>query len=193
MKRRATLPCSVSSFILPHSSFLRSGRRQKAEGRKTDRRAFGCIRFILLPSSFCLGFPGEKMAPTRSASSNKATVARPPRVLVVDDEAEILDVITDTVAKRLGCRVIVAKNIAQARKALETQRIDLLVTDVNLPDGDGMELLPILALHQPQAQAIVITGDASMDGAIEAMRGGAGDFLPKPFSGADLTERVQRA
>jgi hypothetical protein len=52
---------------------------------------------------------------------------------------------------------------------------------------------PILALHQPQAQAIVITGDASMDGAIEAMRGGAGDFLPKPFSGTDLTERVQRA
>jgi YesN/AraC family two-component response regulator len=76
---------------------------------------------------------------------------------------------------------------------LESQRIDLLLTDVNLPDGDGMTLLPILHLHQPQAQAIVITGAASMDGAIVAMREGASDFVPKPFTGGDLIERVKLA
>jgi FixJ family two-component response regulator len=132
------------------------------------------------------------MAPTKVAGSSKAAVVRP-RVLVVDDEVELLDVIADTVGKRLGCRVIAAKTVAQARKVLESQRIDLLLTDVNLPDGDGMSLLPVLHLHQPQAEAIVITGAADMDGAIEAMREGAGDFVPKPFTGNELADRVKLA
>src|SRR5688572_20926961 len=117
--------------------------------------------FIPRPSSFRPGFGSERMAPTKSAGSNKSAVTKAPRVLVVDDEADILDVVCDVASRKLGCRVIATKTVAQARKVLETQRIDLLVTDVNLPDGDGIELLPILALHQPQAQAIVITGDAS--------------------------------
>ena len=132
------------------------------------------------------------MAPTKVAETNKAAVARP-RVLVVDDEAELHEVISDTVGKRLGCRLIAASNLAQARKVLESQKIDLLLTDVNLPDGDGMSLLPILHLHQPLAQAIVITGAPSMGNAIEAMREGASDFVSKPFTGGDLIERVRRA
>jgi FixJ family two-component response regulator len=131
------------------------------------------------------------MAPTKAAT-NKAAVTRP-RVLVVDDEASLHEVISDTVGKRLGCKLIQAKTVAQARKVLESQRIDLLLTDVNLPDGDGMSLLAILHLHQPQAQAIVITGAASMDGAIVALREGASDFVPKPFTGGDLIERVKLA
>ena len=70
---------------------------------------------------------------------------------------------------------------------LESQRIDLLVTDVNLPDGDGMSLLPILHLHQPQAQAIVITGQASVDGAIEALREGRAILFPSPSPAATLS------
>jgi FixJ family two-component response regulator len=132
------------------------------------------------------------MAPTKLAETHKTPVSRP-RVLVVDDEAELHEVISDTVGKRLGCKLITASNIAQARKVLESQRVDLLLTDVNLPDGDGMSLLPILHLHQPQAQAIVITGMPSIDGAIEAMREGASDFVSKPFTGGDLVERVKRA
>jgi len=151
----------------------------------------------MFDSSFCLHpssliHPGEKMAPTKVAETNKAAVARP-RVLVVDDEAELHEVISDTVGKRLGCRLIAASNLAQARKVLESQKIDLLLTDVNLPDGDGMSLLPILHLHQPLAQAIVITGAPSMGNAIEAMREGASDFVSKPFTGGDLIERVRRA
>lgn len=136
--------------------------------------------------------PGEKMAPTKAAGQSKAALARP-KVLVVDDEAELHEVISDMVGKRLGCKLMSAKNLAQARKILESQKVDLLLTDVNLPDGDGMTLLPILHLHQPQAQAIVITGAPSMNNAIEAMREGASDFLSKPFTGGDLVERVRRA
>lgn len=132
------------------------------------------------------------MAPMKVAQSNKATGTRP-RVLVVDDEAELLESVRETVIERLGCKLVTAQTVAQARKVLESQRIDLLVTDVNLPDGDGMSLLSILHLHQPQAQAIVITGQASIDGAIEAMREGASDFIPKPFASSELLDRVKQA
>jgi FixJ family two-component response regulator len=133
------------------------------------------------------------MAPTKASDSGKAAAVAKPRVLVVDDEANVLEAITDTLTRRLGCKLIAARNLAQARKVLESQKVDLLLTDVNLPDGDGISLLPVLHLHQPQAQAIVITGSASMDGAIEAMREGASDFVPKPFTGTELAERVKRA
>jgi FixJ family two-component response regulator len=132
------------------------------------------------------------MAPMKVAQSNKATASRP-RVLVVDDEAALLEVVRETVIDRLGCKLVTAQTLAQARKVLESQRIDLLVTDVNLPDGDGISLLSILHLHQPQAQAIVITGQASVDGAIEALREGASDFVPKPFAGNELLDRVKQA
>ena len=131
------------------------------------------------------------MAPTKVSQSGKAAVSKP-RVLVVDDEADLLEVITETVGKKLNCRLVTAKNVAQARKVLESQKIDLMLTDVNLPDGDGKSLLAVLHLHQPQADAIVMTGQANMDEAIEAMREGASDFVPKPFSTSELTERVKR-
>jgi len=114
-------------------------------------------------------------------------------VLVVDDEAELLETVRETVAARLECKLITAQSVAQARQVLESQRVDLLITDVNLPDGDGISLLSILHLHQPQAEAIVITGQASIDGTIEAMREGASDFVTKPFTSGELLERVKRA
>ena len=134
------------------------------------------------------------MAPTKQnqASGGKGATVKP-RVLVVDDEAELLELISDTVAKGLGCKIIPASSLAEARKALESQKIDLLITDLNLPDGDGMSLLPVLHLHQPTAQAIIITGHASLDGAIEAIREGATDFVPKPFTSVELADRIKKA
>jgi len=131
------------------------------------------------------------MAPTKTSQA-KAVAARP-RVLVVDDEPALLETISDTVAGALNCRLVRATSVAQARKILETQKIDLIITDLHLADGDGMSLLPIMHLHQPHAQAIVITGSPSMDYAIEALREGATDFIPKPFNSRDLAERAKLA
>ena len=133
------------------------------------------------------------MAPTKSNQAAAKAAGVKPKVLVVDDEPELLELISDTVAKGLGCKLIPVRTLAEARKALESQRIDLLVTDLHLPDGDGLTLLPILHLHQPTAQAIIITGQPSLDGAIEAIREGATDFVTKPFNNADLAERIKKA
>ena len=132
------------------------------------------------------------MAPTKVREPGRNAAARP-RVLVVDDETDLLDVMTDTLGRELNCRLVTAGSVAQARQVLESQQIDLMVTDVHLPDGDGRTLLSMLRLHQPTAEAIVMTGRPDLDGAIEAFREGAGDFLPKPFDADMLFQRVRRA
>src|SRR5258706_1932612 len=135
---------------------------------------------------------GERnMAPT-AVQADSGTLPRP-RVLIVDDEIDILAIISETVGNGLGCRLLQARNLGEARHILENQTVELLVTDVHLPDGDGTTLLPMLRREQPQANAIVISGSPSVDGAITALRYGAVDFLTKPFTAKDLSERVGRA
>ena len=126
-------------------------------------------------------------------SESKSQVALRPRVLVVDDEPGLIEVIGDVVRRHVDCRIISASTLEQARKILASGPIEVLVTDVHLPDGDGMSLLPTLREHQPNASAIVITGSPSVDRAISAIRGGAIDFVTKPFSNQQLIDRVRSA
>jgi FixJ family two-component response regulator len=131
------------------------------------------------------------MAPTVIQAETRTGVK--PRVLVVDDEADILGLISEAVSKEYSCKLIQARSLGEAKHILETQPVELLVTDVHLPDGDGTALLPLLRREQPNANAIVITGSPSVDGAIAALRHGAVDFLKKPFTMKELSERVGRA
>lgn len=134
------------------------------------------------------------MAVVAKSDKSKKLPLPGPRVLIVDDEPNLIEAIGDVVGPRgMGCRIITAATLAQARKILTTQGIELMVADVHLPDGDGMSLLPALRQHQPNAAAIVMTGSPSVDGAISALRGGAADFVPKPFSNTQLVERVKKA
>lgn len=126
----------------------------------------------------------------KSQSKPKPTVR--PRVLVVDDEPNLVELVKD-VGKGIGCTVIAAADVAEARKVLAEQEVDLLVADLHLPDGNGINLLPALREHQPTAAAIVITGAPSIDNAIGAIRGGAVDFLKKPFTVEQLATHLQNA
>jgi CheY-like chemotaxis protein len=116
-----------------------------------------------------------------------------PGVLIVEDEPEIAELIELALGRELSCRVKTASNLKQAKRILATEPIDLLVTDVRLPDGDGLVLLKALRSRQPFAQAIVITGAPSVEGVIAALRGGAADLLPKPFTAESFLERARRA
>jgi FixJ family two-component response regulator len=89
--------------------------------------------------------------------------------------------------------VVGAANLREARNILITQSIDLLIADVNLPDGDGTTLLALLKRYQPAASAIIITGAPTLATAITAMREGALDFVPKPFTNEQLIERLRSA
>jgi FixJ family two-component response regulator len=128
-----------------------------------------------------------------ATTDTKIRSAQRPRVLVVDDEPELIELIGEVVKGQVDCKIVSATTVEEARRILARESVEVLVTDVHLPDGDGMSLLSHLREHQPNASAIVITGSPSMDRAITAIRGGAIDFVTKPFSNEQLIERVRSA
>ncbi len=133
------------------------------------------------------------MTHTTSSRTTATITPTPPIILVVDDEPAFLDMIYDVIARQIDCRLYSAANREQAVKLMRTHDIDLLLADRHLPDGDGMDLLADLKKLRPGASAIVITGDASVSGAIEAIRQGAADFVPKPVRNDQLVERMKAA
>ena len=110
-------------------------------------------------------------------------------MLMVEDEPALVEVVNDILGREMGCHVVSATNVDEAKQdPRRAEQVDLVITDINLPDGNGMNLLPALRKHSPTATAIVITGSPSIDGAITAIQGGAVDFVPKPFD-ADPARR----
>jgi response regulator of citrate/malate metabolism len=135
------------------------------------------------------------MPTARSEKKSKKPAAKPvpPRVLVVEDEPALVEVVNDIVGRDMGCQIVAVDSIEQARAVLATEKVELVITDIHLPDGNGMNLLPSIRKHHPTATAIVMTGVPSMEGAISAIQGGAVDFVPKPFDAAQLIARVRKA
>ncbi len=131
------------------------------------------------------------MAPTVTANKKRASKGVP-RVLVVDDEPDLVQMLRDVVGRKIDCKILSAADIDEARSIIASEPIELLVTDLHLPGGDGMTLLPQLREALPSANAIVMTGKPTMNGAICALRAGATDFLPKPFSAQQICERISK-
>jgi FixJ family two-component response regulator len=132
------------------------------------------------------------MAPLTKPSAPLAQTALP-RVLLVDDEPGMIELVSDVLKRSRTCRLLTAPTLAAAENIIANERVDLLLADLNLPDGNGMELLPRLQQKHPEAAAVIITGTPSVNGAISAMRAGVVDFLPKPFTADHLIERVSTA
>ncbi|HEV8377649.1 MAG TPA: response regulator [Tepidisphaeraceae bacterium] len=128
-----------------------------------------------------------------AAVSSKTLTKFRPRMLVVDDEPAMLDLFRDLVAKAVNCQPVFASTLSDARAVMAQQAIDLLVADVNLPDGNGTLLLEELNRRHPLAAAVMMSGEPSVDCTISAMRGGAMDFLAKPFSPDQMAERIRKA
>ena len=100
-------------------------------------------------------------------------------ILVVDDEPD-LRALYELTLLREGYRVETAANLQQARDQLEVCVFDALITDMRLPDGQGLELLHLLRDQQRNERCIVITAYGSAENAVEALRSGAFDYLTKP-------------
>ncbi|MBI1368247.1 MAG: response regulator [Planctomycetes bacterium] len=113
-------------------------------------------------------------------------------VLVVDDEQDIRSTVADALASST-MTIHHAASITEARAMARRHRLDLALIDLKLPDGDGMELAGELQQRSPSVHSIVMTGAPSVDSAVQAIRAGATDFLPKPFNVTDLRAGVDRA
>ena len=114
------------------------------------------------------------------------------RVLVVDDEADIRELLDLTLA-RMGLRADCAASVAEAEKLLGENAYKLCLTDMRLPDGEGLSLVRLIAERHPQLPVAVITAHGSMENAVQALKAGAFDYLSKPVSLDQLRALVRSA
>ena len=112
--------------------------------------------------------------------------------LVVDDERDIRELLVLTLG-RMGLRISTAANLAEARELLANNRFDLCLTDMRLPDGNGIELVTEIARDHPCTPVAMITAFGSMDLAVEALKAGAFDFVSKPVDIGVLRGMVRHA
>jgi DNA-binding NtrC family response regulator len=114
------------------------------------------------------------------------------RILVVDDEPDMVENCT-RILRRAGYRVLATTDSERALSMVESERPDVLLTDLKMPGIDGMELMRRAHELDPALPVIVITAFGSIESAVAAIKAGAFDYLPKNFSVEDLTVDVERA
>ncbi len=115
----------------------------------------------------------------------------PASVLIVDDELVIREILMDFLAHE-GYRVLTADSGHSALTILERDRVDLVLTDLCMPDMDGIELLSKIREYYPHVVTMIMTGHGSIETATRAMRLGAFDFVQKPFKVDEVILNVQR-
>ncbi|MCA3007614.1 MAG: sigma-54-dependent Fis family transcriptional regulator [Phycisphaerales bacterium] len=116
---------------------------------------------------------------------------QPVRILLVEDEATIAVTLTDDL-EAAGYEV---KHVADGKAAISElgqTSYDVVITDVRLPGADGMQVLQAAKRARPDTEVLVMTAFATVEHAVEAMRLGADDYIPKPFLNEQVLERIQR-
>jgi NtrC-family two-component system response regulator AlgB len=124
-------------------------------------------------------------------SEMSGSVASPLSVLVIDDEKHIRTALTMCL-EDLGCKVTEVASIESARPTLRRQHFDLAFLDLRLGEASGLVLLPEILAASPGCSVIMITAYAAFDTAVEAIKKGAKDYLPKPFTPDQISHIVER-
>jgi DNA-binding NtrC family response regulator len=114
------------------------------------------------------------------------------KILVVDDEKNVQDTLKKLLETE-GYEVLTARDAAEAQAFFTGPQPDVILLDLQLPDGHGLELLPTLKKQWPDSEVIVLTGHATFDAAVEATKRGAFHFQNKPFDSKGLLVLVARA
>ncbi|WP_068110244.1 response regulator [Tropicimonas marinistellae] len=113
-------------------------------------------------------------------------------VLVADDDRTIRTVLTQALT-RAGCKVHATSSLVTLMRWVEEGKGDLVISDVIMPDGNGLETLPKIAEERPGLPVIVISAQNTIMTAIQAAEADAYDYLPKPFDLPDLMKRASKA
>jgi two-component system response regulator PilR (NtrC family) len=114
------------------------------------------------------------------------------RILIVDDEASLRDMLAFFFHKR-GFEVLTASNFTEGQAAALRSPPDVILCDIRMPDGNGLDLLRRVKTESPKTPVIMITAHTSTKDAIEAMKAGAVDYIAKPFDVEELGLIVDRA
>mgnify|MGYP001237786131 CR=1 FL=1 len=114
------------------------------------------------------------------------------KVLLVDDEQDFLETLSNRLEMR-GLKVSAVTSGEQAVTEARQQEYDAIVVDLAMPGIDGLETLKRIKADNPNAEIIMLTGHASIQSGVEAMKLGAGDFLQKPVELAELLQKIGEA
>jgi DNA-binding NtrC family response regulator len=116
-------------------------------------------------------------------------------ILVVDDDPDMLGLLEGTISERFSKNACIESvgSSQEAQKILEAGLIDVLVTDIEMPDLDGLQLLRCAKRKNAWTQVVVITGHSQMDVLTDAMDLGASDYLVKPLDPAELEQSLCEA
>ncbi|MEO0009862.1 MAG: sigma-54 dependent transcriptional regulator [candidate division WOR-3 bacterium] len=112
-------------------------------------------------------------------------------ILVVDDNVETLEVLERNL-KAANYQVKTAVNVADAVKLLENEQFDVVVTDMKMPGASGLDLIKYVRENLSDTEVMVITGYATVESAVQAVKIGAEEYLPKPFTDEELLNAVRR-
>jgi two-component system response regulator PilR (NtrC family) len=112
-----------------------------------------------------------------------------PRALVVDDEPDIRELLGITL-ERMNIEVVAVPDLTSARSSLRSGKFDLCLTDMKLPDGDGLSLVEWVQSNRPQLPIAVITAHGNVESAVKALKLGAFDFISKPLDLASLRKLI---
>ncbi|QXP57027.1 sigma-54-dependent Fis family transcriptional regulator [Cellulophaga sp. HaHa_2_95] len=113
-------------------------------------------------------------------------------ILIVDDDINILELLQRHL-QLLDYHIYKAVSVKQALYILKDTEIDLLITDIQMPEVDGLELIKYASEHYPKIPKLVITGYPSVDGALNVIKSGATDYLTKPFTKEELKLAVKKS
>lgn len=114
------------------------------------------------------------------------------KILLVDDEQDFLDVMQERLESR-GMQVVTCSSASKALSRVENELFDVVILDMQMPDIDGLETLKRIKDNRPELQVILLTGYATLDKGVEAIKRGAMDFIEKPADMVTLEEKIKKA
>jgi DNA-binding NtrC family response regulator len=111
-------------------------------------------------------------------------------ILVVDDDVDILEACSQVLGKA-GCQVTTTSDVEQGIELVQAREYDVLIADLKMPKMDGIELLKTVRQIDPDLPVVMITGYATVETAVESIKAGAADYIPKPFEPDHLRQVVR--
>jgi DNA-binding NtrC family response regulator len=114
-------------------------------------------------------------------------------IVIVDDEPDLLDLLKLILTEKTGHKVMTTTNPHQALEWCKTQKADLLISDLRMPEMEGIELLKLVKQFDPNVPCILITAYGSIESAVESMRHEAFDYFTKPFRKEQILVTVEKA
>jgi len=114
------------------------------------------------------------------------------KILLIDDDRNLLRVVAYQITEA-GFDVIPLSSPKEALARLDEESVDLVLTDLRMPEMSGLDLMRQIRLRRPDLPVIVLTAFGSIDTAVEAIKNGASDFLTKPFASAEVLQSIRKA